>query len=159
MRKPLFAVAFAAILASIGSATSQVYPSRPITMIVPLAAGGPTDTIGRILAEGMRVSLGQTVFVENVTGADGTIGVGRAARSAPDGYTLSIGQMATHVLNGAVYSLRYDLQSDFEPVAPLTTAPVFIVTNNAVPAKDLKELIAWIRANESKVSAGTFSVW
>jgi tripartite-type tricarboxylate transporter receptor subunit TctC len=149
----------AALSAATRFARAQTYPSHPIMMIVPLAAGGPTDTIGRILAEGMRASLGQAVVVENVTGAEGTIGVGRAARSPPDGYTLSIGQMATHVLNGAVYSLRYNLQNDLEPVAPLTTAPVFIVANNAVPAKDLRELIAWIRTNENKVSAGTFSVW
>ena len=154
-----FVVAFAATLGLIGSATAQVYPARPITMIVPLAAGGPTDAIARIIAEPMRMSLGQPVIIENVTGADGTIGVGRAVRSAPDGYTLSIGQMATHALNGAAYSLPYDLLNDFEPISLLTSAPALIVTGNAVPAKDLKELIAWLKANRDKVSAGTFSVW
>jgi tripartite-type tricarboxylate transporter receptor subunit TctC len=93
----------------------------------------------------MRTTLGQPILVENTTGAEGTIGVGRAARSPPDGYTLSIGQVATHALNGAVYSLRYDLTSDFEPISLLVNAPVFIVTNNTVQARNLKELIAWLK--------------
>jgi tripartite-type tricarboxylate transporter receptor subunit TctC len=140
-------------------AWAQTYPTRPITIIVPLAAGGPTDTIARILGLGMRTTLGRPILVENTTGAEGTIGVGRAARSPPDGYTLSIGQVATHALNGAVYSLRYDLTSDFEPISLLVNAPVFIVTNNTVPAQNLKELIAWLKVNENKASAGTFAVW
>lgn len=140
-------------------ARAQSYPTRPITIIVPLAPGGPTDTIARILGEAMRTRLGQPILVENTAGAEGTIGVGRAARSPPDGYTLSIGQVATHALNGAVYSLRYDLTSDFEPISLLVNAPVFIVANNIVPARNLKELIAWLKANENKASAGTFAVW
>jgi tripartite-type tricarboxylate transporter receptor subunit TctC len=141
------------------SARAQVYPSRPITLIVPFAAGGPTDTIARIVAEGMRASLGQPIIIENVGGADGSIAVGRAARAAPDGYTISIGNVATHVLNGAAYSLPYDLLNDFEAIALLTGAPAFIDAYMSLPANDLKELIAWLRANPDKASAGVFSTW
>ena len=140
------------------TADAQTYPTRPITMVVPFAAGGPTDTITRIVAERMRTSLGQTVIIENVTGADGTIGVGRVARAAPDGYTLSIGQWSTHVLNGAAYTLAYDLLKDFEPVALIATNPEVIVSNTAVPAKDLRELIAWLKPNQGKVSVGMASM-
>jgi tripartite-type tricarboxylate transporter receptor subunit TctC len=136
---------------------AQAYPSHPITMIVPFAAGGPTDVVARIVAEGMKASLGQTVIIENVAGADGTIGVGRAARAAPDGYTLSAGQLGTHVLNGAVYSLRYDLVKDFEPIALLGSNPYILVTNKTLPAKDLRELIAWAKLNENKASIGVAS--
>jgi tripartite-type tricarboxylate transporter receptor subunit TctC len=135
-----------------GSAGAQVYPSRPITLIVPFAAGGPTDTIARIVVEGMRASLGQPSIIENVGGADGSIAVGRAARAAPDGYTISIGNVATHVLNGAAYSLSYDLLNDFEAISRLTDAPAFIDGKLALPAKDLKELIAWLKANPTGVS-------
>jgi tripartite-type tricarboxylate transporter receptor subunit TctC len=128
-------------------------------VVVPFAAGGPTDTITRIVTQQMRVSLGQSVIVENVGGADGSIAVGRVARSAHDGYTLSIGNMATHVLNGAAYSLSYDLLNDFEPISVVASAPALIVSNNAVPAKNLQELIAWLKANPDKASAGTFAVW
>src|SRR5688572_4449909 len=114
--KKLIAIAVAATFGSICSLQAQVYPSRPITMIVPFAAGGPTDTLARILGERMRISLGQPVIVENVTGASGTIGVGRVAGAAGDGYTLSIGPWNSHVLNGAVYKLNYDLLNDLEPV-------------------------------------------
>jgi tripartite-type tricarboxylate transporter receptor subunit TctC len=142
-----------------GSAGAQVYPSRPITLIVPFAAGGPTDTIARIVVEGMRASLGQPIIIENVGGADGSIAVGRAARAAPDGYTISIGNVATHVLNGAAYSLSYDLLNDFEAISRLTDAPAFIDGKLALPAKDLKELIAWLKANPNKASAGVFATW
>jgi tripartite-type tricarboxylate transporter receptor subunit TctC len=155
MRKLLFAAAFASALGSIGSAAAQVYPSRPITVIVPFAAGGPLDTTGRILAERMRISLGQAVISENVTGAAGSIALGRVARAAPDGYTLSIGSWATHVLNGAIYALPYDVLNDFEPVALITTQPVLIVAKKAMPANDLKELIAWLKANPDKATQGT----
>jgi tripartite-type tricarboxylate transporter receptor subunit TctC len=124
-------------------------------MVVPFAAGGPTDTLARIIAERMRQSLGQTIIVENTTGAAGSIAVGRVARSAPDGYTLSIGHWSTHVVNGAIYPLNYDLLKDLDPVALLPSNPQFIVATNSVPAKDLKELVAWVKANQSKVSAGT----
>jgi tripartite-type tricarboxylate transporter receptor subunit TctC len=98
-------------------ATAQTYPTRPITIVVPYAAGGPTDVVGRILAERMRAALGQAVIIENVTGANGTLGVGRVSRAAPDGYTISIGHWSTHVVNGALYQLQYDLLNDFEPIS------------------------------------------
>jgi tripartite-type tricarboxylate transporter receptor subunit TctC len=127
-------------------------------MVVPFSAGGPTDTLGRIVAERMGRALGQTVVVENVTGAAGSIGVGRVARAAPDGYTVGIGHWSTHVVNGAVYQLPYDLVKDFEPVAMIATNPQLLVTKNAVPATNLKELVAWVKANDDKVSAGTAGV-
>ena len=136
-------------------AWAQDYPSRVITIVVPFPAGGPSDILARILAERMKMSLGQSLIIENVGGAGGSIGVGRAARTAPDGYTLSIGNWGTHVVNGAIYPLRYDLLKDFEPVAFLSSNPQLIVAKNAVPAKNLQELIAWLKANQDKVSAGT----
>jgi len=132
MKKLFLGVVIAAALHTLGSASAQTYPSRPITMVVPFAAGGPTDRIGRIVAEGMRASLGQPIVIEDVTGASGTIGVGRAARAAPDGYTLSMGMWATHVLNGAVFTLAYDVLNDFEPIALLTSNPQLIVAKKAV---------------------------
>jgi len=111
----------ATLPATLRFARGQAYPSRPITIVVPFAAGGPTDTIARVLAERMRAFFGQPVLVENVTGANGSIAVGRVARAAPDGYTLSIGQTGTHVLNGAAYSLQYHVLDDFEPISPLRT--------------------------------------
>jgi tripartite-type tricarboxylate transporter receptor subunit TctC len=148
-------IAFAVSLGNAAIAAEQVYPSRPITMIVPFAAGGPTDTIGRIIAERMRVSLGQPLIVENVTGAAGSIGAGQVARAAGDGYTLVIGVWGTHVLNGAIYPLQYDLLKDFEPVSLLASNPMVIVAKKGLPAKDLMELIAWLKANPDKASAGT----
>src|SRR5437870_3522122 len=123
MKKLACFVVLAAFLASASPAPAQTYPSRPITLLVPLAPGGSTDVIARIMAEGMRASLGQPVIVENVTGAGGTIGVGRLARSAPDGYTVGIGQWGTNMANGAIYALQYDLMQDFEPVALISTQP------------------------------------
>jgi tripartite-type tricarboxylate transporter receptor subunit TctC len=148
----------AAALLCISNATAQVYPTRPITMIVPFSAGGPTDVLGRIMAERMGRALGQTVVVENTTGAAGSIGVGKVARAAPDGYTLGIGHWSTHVVNGAVYQLPYDLLNDFEPVALIATNPQLIVSKTAVPAKDLNELVAWVKANQDKISVGTAGV-
>src|SRR3954452_7853895 len=142
----------------IAAAPAQVYPSRPIIMVVPFAAGGPVDTVARILSEPMRATLGQSIIVENVTGAAGSIAVGRVARAAPDGYTLSVGHWSTHVVNGALYPLPFDLLTDLEPVARLTGYPMLLVTKNTVPAKDLKELIAWLKANQDKVSVGTIGV-
>jgi tripartite-type tricarboxylate transporter receptor subunit TctC len=136
---------------------AQAYPSRPITMIVPFTAGGPTDVVSHIVAEGMKASLGQTIIIETVAGADGTIGVGRAARAAPDGYTLSAGQLGTHVLNGAVYSLQYDLVKDFEPISPLGSNAYVLITSSAFPANDLRELLAWAKSNEDKASVGVAS--
>jgi tripartite-type tricarboxylate transporter receptor subunit TctC len=154
-RMLLLGAAIAAALLGSGSASAQTYPSRPITMIVPFAAGGPTDRIGRIVAEGMRASLNQPIVIEDVGGASGTIGVGRAARAAPDGYTLSMGMWATHVLNGAVFALPYHVLDDFEPIALLTSNPQLIVAKKAAPAKNLNELIAWLKANPGKASQGT----
>jgi tripartite-type tricarboxylate transporter receptor subunit TctC len=155
MRMLLVGFAIAAALNGPGNAGAQTYPSRPITMIVPFAAGGPTDRIGRIVAEGMRASLGQPIVIEDVTGASGTIGVGRAVRAAPDGYTLSMGMWATHVLNGAVFSLPYHVMNDLEPIALLTSNPQLIVARKNVPAGSLSELIAWLKANPGKASQGT----
>jgi tripartite-type tricarboxylate transporter receptor subunit TctC len=123
-------------------------------MIAPYAAGGPLDAFGRIMAEAMRRSIGQPVVVENVTGADGSIAVGRAARARPDGYTIDLGVMSTHVLNGAFYSLPYDLLNDFAPIAPLEKAALIIVGRKDLPAKDLPDLIAWLKANPNKASMG-----
>jgi tripartite-type tricarboxylate transporter receptor subunit TctC len=155
-RQFLYLAAGAAALPAVSRVVwAQTYPSRPITIVVPFAPGGPTDTIGRIMAERMRGSLGQPVIIENVGGAGGSIGVGRAARAAPDGYTISIGNLSSHVFNGAVYALAYDLLNDFEPASLLASQPLLIVAKKATPAKDLKELIAWLRANPGKASQGT----
>src|SRR5712671_4689985 len=155
MRNSLIANAFAVALAGIGSAQAQVYPSRPITMVVPLPAGSAFDVTARLLAEGMRVSLGQPVVVENPTGASGSIGTGRCARALPDGYTLCFGGVGTHVLNGAILALPYDVLKDFEPVSPIATAQLLIVARKALAANDLKELIAWLKGNPGKAVQGT----
>ncbi|MEP7031186.1 MAG: tripartite tricarboxylate transporter substrate binding protein BugD [Pseudolabrys sp.] len=155
MKMLKFAAAVAAMLTGVLSVSAQNYPAKPVTIIVPFAAGGPTDVLARLLADRMRISLGQTVLIENVTGAGGSLGVARAVRAAPDGYTVSIGHWSTHVVNGAIYPLTYDLLTDFEPVALLPSNPQLIVAKNTIPATDLKGLIAWIKANDGKVSAGT----
>src|SRR3954462_7185198 len=147
MTRLLFAATLVAVVAGASYAGAQTYPARPITMIVPLAPGGSTDVIGRIMAEGMRVSLGQPIVVENVTGAGGTIGVGRLARATPDGYTFGIGQWGTNVANGAIYPLQFDLMKDFEPVALIATQPFLIVSRKTLPADNLTGLIAWLKAN------------
>ena len=139
-------------------AGAQAYPSRPITLIVPFTAGGPVDTLARILTERMRPLLGQPVIIENVGGAGGSIGVGRVARAAPDGYTLINGIWSTHVVNGAIYSLQYDVLNDFEPVALLTSNSQMIAGRKGLPANDLKEFIAWLKANPDKATAGTAGV-
>jgi tripartite-type tricarboxylate transporter receptor subunit TctC len=154
----LRAAIFTAVLAPIQSATAQSYPSRPVTLVLPFAAGGPTDTLARILADRMRVTLGQPVIVENVTGAAGTISIGRVVRAAPDGYTLSMGPWNSHVLTGALYTLAFDLQKDLRPIALIANNPSVIVSKTAAPATNLKELIAWIKANPDKLSAGTSGV-
>jgi tripartite-type tricarboxylate transporter receptor subunit TctC len=136
-------------------ARAQSYPTRQITLIVPFAAGGPADTVGRILAERMRTSLGQTIVIENVPGAGGSIGVGRIARAAPDGYTFGMGISSTQVVNPVIYALPYDVQTDFEPITLLASNPHFIVAKKANPANDLKEFIAWLKANPDKATAGT----
>jgi tripartite-type tricarboxylate transporter receptor subunit TctC len=137
------------------TARAQAYPTRPITLNVPFPAGGPTDVIGRIVAERMRVSLGQPIIIENVAGASGSISLGRVARAAPDGYTLSIGTLATHVLNGAAYTLQYDLLGDFEPIGLLSMSPSVIVAKSTMPPKSLKDLVDWLKANPDKALLAT----
>lgn len=154
MRRFVLAVLFATFAFAV-SASAETFPSRPITIIVPFAAGGPSDAMTRILAERMKITLGETVLVENVTGAGGSIGVGRAVRSPPDGYTISFGHLGTHVANGAIYKLGYDLVTDLEPVALLPSNPMIIVSKNAVPAKSLKEFLAWLKAQPKPPTAGT----
>jgi len=138
-----------------GSAAAPSYPSHPITLIVPTAAGGSADSLGRIIAEQMRTKLGQPVIIENAGGAAGNIGAGRVARAKGDGYTLLLGNFATQVVNGAVYALPYDLVSDFEPISLIASAPLVIVARKAMPARDLNELIAWLKKNPDKASQGT----
>jgi tripartite-type tricarboxylate transporter receptor subunit TctC len=140
------------------SSTAQTYPSKPITIVVPFSAGGPTDTLARLMGERMRKTLGQPVLVDNTTGAGGSIGVAKVVRAPPDGYTVSIGHWGTHVVNGAYYSLPYNLLTDLEPVAMIASNPQVIVSKNAVPARNLKELLAWISANQDKMLVGTGGV-
>jgi tripartite-type tricarboxylate transporter receptor subunit TctC len=151
----LRAAAVAAIFIGIAGASAQNFPVRPVTIVVPFAAGGPADAMARVIGDRMRVALGQQVIIEDIAGAGGSVGVGRVVRAPPDGYTISIGHWSTHVVNGAIYDLPYDLLKDLEPVAQLPSNPQWIVTNKSVPASNLKELIAWLKANESKISAGT----
>jgi tripartite-type tricarboxylate transporter receptor subunit TctC len=139
-------------------ARAQSYPTRPLTVVVSFAAGGAADVIARSLAERMRVSLGQPIIIENVAGANGSIGVGRVARAAGDGYTLSVGSWTTHVVNGAIYPLKYDILSDFEPVALTSIQPYVIAAKGAFAANDLRGLIAWLKSNPNKASAGTSGV-
>src|SRR5258706_4555480 len=141
-----------------GMAAAQNYPARPIIMIVPSPAGGATDTLARFLAEKMRGILGQPVIIENVAGAAGSIGVGRAVRSAPDGYTLSIGTSTTHMLTGGLYALQFDLLRDLEPVIQIGSEPLLIVGRKSLPADDLKGLIGWLKANPDKASVGIAGV-
>ena len=136
-------------------ARAQAYPARPITMVVPFPAGGPTDTIGRVVAEGMRASLGQPVVIDNVGGAAGSLATGKVARAVPDGHTIGLGSGTTHVANGAIYSLNYDVVSSFEPVSMLTIQPMVIVAKKTMQADTLQDLIAWLRANPDKASQGT----
>jgi tripartite-type tricarboxylate transporter receptor subunit TctC len=159
MKKMLFAVALAATLEIVAAgAQAQTYPSRPITMIVPFPAGGATTTLARILAEHMKGTLGQPIVVENVAGASGSIGTTRAVRAAPDGYTLSFGNWASHVGSGAMYPLQFDLLKDLEPVAFLANSPLWVVARNGLAPRDLKEFIAWLKANPDKASAATVGV-
>jgi tripartite-type tricarboxylate transporter receptor subunit TctC len=155
--KKLFLTALA-LVAGAMTAHAQTYPSKPITINVPFAAGGPTDSLARAVSERMRQSLGQPVLIENVTGAGGTIGVTRAARAPADGYTISMGHLGTHVINGAIYPLPFDLINDLDPVILLGANPMLIVSKNALPAKDLKELIDWLKANQEKATIGTAGV-
>jgi tripartite-type tricarboxylate transporter receptor subunit TctC len=145
----------AVVALGIGSAGAQNFPVKPVVMVVPFSAGGPTDTIARLLAERMTKSLGQTVLIENTVGAAGSIAMGRVARGAPDGYLIGIGHIGPNVFNGAIYNLQYDLLKDFAPVAMVATNPQILVGKNSLAAKDLRELVAWTKANGDKVSFGT----
>jgi tripartite-type tricarboxylate transporter receptor subunit TctC len=154
-RRFLRLAAVAAALPAVSRlAIAQIYPTRPITLIVPFPAGGSTDVFARIIAERMREPLGQRLVVENVGGADGSIGVGRAARARADGYTICLSLMDAYVLNGAFYSLTYDLLNDFAPIALLATIPLVLTARTTMPAKDLSELIAWLKAHPNQASAG-----
>jgi tripartite-type tricarboxylate transporter receptor subunit TctC len=145
-------------LAASVPASADDYPSHPITMIVPLAPGGSTDVLGRIMAQAMSTRLKQPIIVENVAGAAGTIGVTRAERSAPDGYTVLWGMWGTNVANGAIYKLPFDLLNDFQPVALVATQPFLIDARKTMPANNLKELVAWLKANGDKTTMGTSGV-
>ena len=148
------AAALAAVLAG-SIATAQNYPARPVTMIVPFPPGGATDAIARILNERFRAALGQTVIIENIGGAGGSIGTHRVVRAAPDGYTLNLGQLGSHVMNGAALTLPYDLLTDLDPVSMVAANPQVIAARSGFPANNLKELIAWLKANPDKASVAT----
>jgi tripartite-type tricarboxylate transporter receptor subunit TctC len=147
-------LALALALAGVTAAQAQTYPSRPITLVVPFPPGGSTDVIARITAERMRATLGQPIVIENVGAAQGSVGVGRVARAPADGYTIDIGQWDTHVVNGAIYPLSYDLVKDFEPIALLSRNPLMIVGRKSLPPADLPGLIAWLKANPEKATQG-----
>jgi tripartite-type tricarboxylate transporter receptor subunit TctC len=155
MRRLLWTLTFIAAAAGLGGASAQGYPTRPVTVIVPFPAGGATNTLARILAEHMKTTLGQTIVVENVGGAGGSIGVARVARAAADGYTLVFGNWASNVGSGAVYPVQYDLLNDFAPIARVADTPLWVVARKDHPSGNLRELIAWLKANQDKASAAT----
>jgi tripartite-type tricarboxylate transporter receptor subunit TctC len=155
MKRILFAIALIASVQNVGGAAARSFPSRPVTIIAPFPAGGPLDTIARIIAEPMREALGQPVVIENVPGAGGNLGIGRLARAEADGHTVGIGQWSTHVVNPVTYALPYNIETDFEPVALLTITPQLIIARKDFPAKDIKDLIAWLKANPDKAAAAT----
>jgi tripartite-type tricarboxylate transporter receptor subunit TctC len=142
-------------IAGVRDVSAQAYPSKPITVVVPFAAGGPSDALARILGDRMKATLGQAFVIENVTGAGGSIGVGRAVRAPADGYTISFGHLGTHVANQAIYPLPYDMLADLDPVVLLPSNPMVMVSRNSLPAKGLQELLAWLKANPDKATAGT----
>jgi len=156
MKTWLLALAFGLIVT--GPAGAADYPSRPITLVVPLSVGGSTDVIGRVMAQAISKELNQTIVVENTSGAGGTIGVSRVVRAAPDGYTMLIGQWGTNVATGAIYNLNFDLLKDLDPVGLIATQPFLIVARSNIPANNLKELIAWIKANPDKATEGNSGV-
>ena len=144
-----------ASIAGVRDVSAQTYPSKPITIVVPFAAGGPSDALARILGDRMKATLGQAFVIENVTGAGGSIGVGRAVRAPADGYTVSFGHLGTHVANQAIYPLPYDMLADLDPVVLLPSNPMVMVSRNSLPAKSLQELLTWLKANPDKATAGT----
>jgi len=158
-RLAIAATCVAGVLAGpVGRADAQTYPGRTVTLVVPFPAGGPTDTIGRVLAEGLQSSLGQPVVIENVPGATGSIGTAKVARADADGYTLILGTVATHVFNGAAYALKYDVVKDFDPISLIALDPQVIAVRKDFPAADLKQFIAWLKANPDQAVAATAGV-
>ena len=154
MRRLSLAVAIATVALTCAAA-AQGYPNRPVTLVVPYGAGGPVDVLARALSEPMRAALGQPVVIENVVGANGTLGVGRVVHAQPDGYTVNIGNWPSNITNGAIYNLNYDIQKDLVPVARMSENPYIGVVRKDLPAKDLKEFIAWLKANPDKATEGT----
>jgi len=155
MTKPFLTALIAASVFATTAPAAEKFPTHPITIVVPFAAGGPSDAMTRILGERMKVALGETILVENTTGAGGSIGVGRVVHSPPDGYTIGFGHLGTHVANGAIYKLNYDLVADLEPIVLLPSNPMIVVSKNAVPAKTLPELLSWLKSRPQPVTAGT----
>jgi len=151
----VLSVALSAIiaLAGISAASAQDFPSRPITLVVPFPAGGSIGAVTRVVGDRMKATLGQSVIVENVTGAGGSIGAGRLARAVPDGYTIGLGNLSTHVVNGATYPLDYDVVKSFEPVSLLTTEPMMVAARKTMPGADFKDLVDWLKGNPGKASA------
>ena len=147
-------IAAAAVPLSARTTWAQSFPTRPITIVVPFPAGGPTDTLGRVLADRMKNALGQSVIIENLTGAAGTIGSTHVARSTPDGYTLILGHWQTHVVNGATYNLSFDVVSDFAPVSLIADCPMWLVGRSGLSAHNLPELVAWLKENPGKATVG-----
>lgn len=156
--KTLFGIVTILTTSMLTPALADQFPSRPITILVPFAAGGPIDTTTRIIADKMRESLGQPILIENLGGAAGSLATARAAKAAPDGYTLITGIWGTHVANGAIYKLSHDVQADFAPVALLSSNPLLIVASKKISANNLQELVAWLKANPDKASQGTSGV-
>jgi tripartite-type tricarboxylate transporter receptor subunit TctC len=155
MKKTFLTALIAASVFATTAPAAEKFPTHPITIVVPFAAGGPSDAMTRILGERMKVTLGETILVENTTGAGGSIGVGRVVHSPPDGYTIGFGHLGTHVANGAIYKLNYDLVADLEPIVLLPSNPMIVVSKNAVPAKALPELLSWLKSRPQPVTAGT----
>ena len=154
MRKSFVAMLAVALVCFAASAAAQTYPSRPITLVEPFAAGGPSDAVARIVGQAMAQTLGQSVVVENVTGAAGTIAAARLARAAPDGYTIGVATWSTHVVSPIVYRPSYSVFKDFAPVALLTETPLVLVASKKIPADDLHGLVAWLKANPNTAFQG-----
>lgn len=156
LQRPVIILLVTMSQALVQATLAQDYPSRPITLIVPLTAGGGADTLARILAERMKTTLGQPIVVENIPTAAGTVGVGRLAQAAPDGYTIGIGDQTTNVISSIAYSVRYDILKDFDPISLLTTSPVALVAKKTIQAPDLKQLIVWLRENPEGATVASF---
>jgi tripartite-type tricarboxylate transporter receptor subunit TctC len=153
------ATALAVSISFVCNARAEDYPTRPITIVVPFAAGGPTDILSRIVAQAIGPTLGQQVVVEDVTGAGGTIGATKVARAAPDGYTMVMGNLGTHAASVGIYSnLAYDPRKDFEPVILVASTPMVLVATKTLPVKTLNDVVAWAKANKGKATMGSAGV-